>query len=108
MEVSTTRQPLLQYYNDLEKYVIHYYNKQLNRINYVLKQYVRPSSLDTLSLTIDDLREQAKVKGDVRVQMKSETKKTIMTETDRFHRESRSESSLCNQLLNLSERKLSI
>jgi len=29
------------------------------------------------------LREQLKVKGDVRVQMKTETKKTTMTETDR-------------------------
>lgn len=28
--------------------------------------------------------EQMKVKGDVRVQMRTETKKTIMTETDRL------------------------
>ena len=40
IELSATRQCLLQYYKDLEKYVIHYYNKQLNRINYILKQYV--------------------------------------------------------------------
>ncbi|CAF3653024.1 unnamed protein product [Rotaria sordida] len=54
-----------EYYNDLEKYVNDYYAKQLQRIHYIFKH------------------EQSKVKGDVRVQMKSETKKTMMTETDR-------------------------
>ncbi|CAF1212762.1 unnamed protein product [Adineta ricciae] len=54
-----------EYYNDLEKYINDYYSKQLNYINDTLKH------------------EQARVKGDVRVHMKTETKKTIMTETDR-------------------------
>ncbi|UJR30175.1 hypothetical protein I4U23_017715 [Adineta vaga] len=53
------------YYNDLEKYVNDYYSKQLNYLHDTLKH------------------EQAKVKGDVRVHMKTETKKTIMSETDR-------------------------
>ncbi|CAF4178785.1 unnamed protein product [Rotaria sp. Silwood2] len=54
-----------EYYNDLEKYVNDYYAKQLNQIHYILKH------------------EQSKVKEDVRVQMKTETKKKMMTETDR-------------------------
>ncbi|CAM4854342.1 unnamed protein product [Rotaria socialis] len=54
-----------EYYNELEKYVNDYYTKQLNQINNILKH------------------EQEKVKEDVRIQMRTETKRAMTTETDR-------------------------